>query len=175
LGRRTSHFLAYCDERHFWNKESQHWAHSRCAEYPRALVVWSTGAKPILGGRTFRATRCKSNAAAALRELQHAAWVVSNVFAHNHLELRSKVQYQMDSPNGRRSRKDSSLRKASREHLCAVFSKRGAPGRFDKLVRKISDAVSIPKEMKRISTVSNQFLRHAGVSNRSAELESDGE
>src|SRR5260370_145985 len=55
----------------------------------------------------------------------------------------------MDSPSGRRSRKDSSLREASRELLCAAFSKRGASGRHDELVRKIPDAVSIPKEVRR--------------------------
>jgi hypothetical protein len=56
------------------------------------LVIWSTGAKPIFGGRTLSATRCKSDADAALRELQHAARVVSNVIAHNYLELGSKFQ-----------------------------------------------------------------------------------
>ena len=43
----------------------------------------------------------------------------------------------MDGTSGWRSRKDCSLWKASCEHLCAVFSKRGAPGRHNKLVRKI--------------------------------------
>src|ERR1700732_1147165 len=56
----------------------------------------------------------------------------------------------MDRPSGRRSREDSSLRKASRERLCAAFSKRGASGRDDELVRKIPNAVSIPKEVRGI-------------------------
>src|ERR1700688_4310470 len=51
----------------------------------------------------------------------------------------------MDRTSGWRSRKDCSLRKASCEHLCAVFSKRGASGRHNKLVRKIRHDVSIPK------------------------------
>ena len=90
LGCRASHFLADRNRRHSWNKETQHRTYCRCAEYPRALVIWSTGAKPILGGRTLRATRCKSNAVAALRELQHAARVVSNILARNYLELGSE-------------------------------------------------------------------------------------
>ena len=54
----------------------------------------------------------------------------------------------MDRTSGWRSRKDSSLRKASCEHLCAVFPKRGASGRHNKLVRKIRHDVSIPKEVR---------------------------
>ena len=55
----------------------------------------------------------------------------------------------MDGAGGWGSRKDCSLRKASCEHLCAGFSKRGASERHDKLVRKIPDDVSIPtKEVK---------------------------
>src|SRR5580704_8540567 len=54
----------------------------------------------------------------------------------------------MDRASGWQSRKDCSLRKASCEHLYAVFSKRGASGRHNKLVRKIPDAFSIPKEVK---------------------------
>ena len=45
------------------------------------------------------------------------------------------------------SRKDCSLRKDSYERLCPGLSKRGASGRHNKLVRKISDAVSISKEV----------------------------
>ena len=33
-------------------------------------------------------------------------------------------------------------------HICAGFSKRGASGRHNKLVRKIRDDISIPKEVK---------------------------
>ena len=54
----------------------------------------------------------------------------------------------MDCASGRRRWKDCSLRKASRERLYPIFSKRGASGRHNKLVRKIPDAVSIPKEVK---------------------------
>src|SRR5260370_41363677 len=78
LGCRASHFLAYRNRRHPWNKETQHRTHCRCAQYPRALAIRNVGAKPVFGGRTLKATRCKSNAATALRELQHAARMVSN-------------------------------------------------------------------------------------------------
>src|SRR5260370_159333 len=54
----------------------------------------------------------------------------------------------MDRASGWRSRKDCSLRKASSEHLYAVFSKRGASGRHNQLVRKIQYDVSIPKEVR---------------------------
>src|SRR5260370_15391695 len=92
LGCRASHFLAYGNRRHPRNKKGQHRTHCRCAQEPRALVIWSAGAKPVLGGRTLSATRCKSDADAALRELQHAARVVPNVVAHNYLELGGKFQ-----------------------------------------------------------------------------------
>src|ERR1700730_1699644 len=66
----------------------------------------------------------------------------------------------MDGASGWRSRKDSSLRKTSRERLCAAFSKRGASGRHNKLVRKIPDAVFIPKEVRGIGheTIRVKFL-----------------
>ena len=58
-------------------------------------VIW--GAGPVISLPTAtegilgtKKVRCKSNADAALRELQHAAWVVPNVVAHNYLELGSK-------------------------------------------------------------------------------------
>src|SRR5260370_1838526 len=92
LGCRASHFLAYGNRRHPWNKESQHRTHCRCAEHSRPLVIWNTGAEPILGGRTLSATRCKSDADAALRELQHASRVVSNVVARDYVELGGKFQ-----------------------------------------------------------------------------------
>src|ERR1700680_2639747 len=54
----------------------------------------------------------------------------------------------MDRASGWRSRKDCSLRKPSRELLHAIPSKRRAPGRPNKLVRRIPDAVFIPKEVR---------------------------
>src|SRR5580698_4602098 len=53
----------------------------------------------------------------------------------------------MDCASGWRRWKDCSLRKASLERLYPMFSKRGAPRRYNKLVDKISDAVSVPKEV----------------------------
>lgn len=69
------------------------------------------------------------------------------VVADHYCQLGSKWQQSMDRASWRRSRKDRSLREDSCEHVCPGFSKRAAPGRHHKLVHKVSDAVSISKEV----------------------------
>src|SRR5208337_1911868 len=101
----------------------------------------------MVGGSWSQRPSCrKPDAAAAFCELQLAAQMVSHFIADHHRELEAGRRTVVCA-GGRRRRENCAFRKGTREHLRTSLRKCGIPERDEQVVGKISDAVSIPKEV----------------------------
>jgi hypothetical protein len=102
--------------------------------------LWSVEAGP-------RERRRKPDAAAAFRELQLAAQMVSHFVAYHHRKLETGRRT-VARPRGWRSRKNCAFRKSTCECLRTIFRKCGIPERDEQVVGKVPDAVSISEKVK---------------------------